>query len=139
MLYIQDKEVNLKPYLKDKKILALSDTGYPYRHIKDFCEVLSESVVDVYVSPATTSRFLKVYISYSGNKRSKILKDKKFLLFNKIKPKDYIIVVFFGSKMTKETKLLTVLAQQLLIANYDIITVTEQGVDYDEDSPIFRQ
>lgn len=130
--------MNLKPYLKDKKILALSDTGYPYRHIKDFCEVLSESVVDIYVSPATTSRFLKVYISYSGNKRSKILKDKKFLLFNKIKPKDYIIVVFFGSKITKETRLLTVLAQQLLIANYDIITVTEQGVDYDEDSPIFR-
>ena len=138
MLSILEKKVNLKPYLKDKKILALSDTGYPYRHIKDFCEVLSESVVDIYVSPATTSRFLKVYISYSGNKRSKILKDKKFLLFNKIKPKDYIIVVFFGSKITKETRLLTVLAQQLLIANYDIITVTEQGVDYDEDSPIFR-
>ena len=138
MLYIQDKEVNLKPYLKDKKILALSDTGYPYKHIKDFCQQLSESVVDIYVSPATTSRFLKVYITYSGNRRSRILKDKKFLLFNKIKPSDYVIVVFFGSKITKETRLLTVLAQQLLIANYDIITVTEQGVDYDEDSPIFR-
>ena len=139
MRYIQEKEVNLKPYLKDKKILALSDTGYPYRHIKDFCQVLSESVVDIYVSPATTSRFLKVYIAYSGNNRSKILKDKKFLLFNKIKPSDYVIVVFFGTKVTKETKMLTILAQQLLIANYDIITVTEQGVDYDEDSPIFRQ
>ena len=138
MPFIQEKEVNLKPYLKDRKILALSDTGYPHKHIKDFCQQLSESLVDIYVSPATTSRFLKVYITYSGNHRSKILKDKKFLLFNKIKPSDYIIVVFFGTKVTKETRMLTVLAQQLLIANYDIITVTEQGVDYDEDSPIFR-
>ena len=131
--------MDLNTFLKDKKVLALSDTGYPHKHIKDFCKQLSESIVDVYVSPASTSGFLKVYMSFSGNKRAKILKDKKFLLFNKIKPEDYIVVIFFGSKITKETKMLTVLAQNLVVLNYNVITITEEGVDYDENSPIFRQ
>jgi hypothetical protein len=78
-------------------------------------------------------------MSFSGNKRAKILKDKNFLLFNKIKKEDYIVVVFFGSKITKETKMLTVLAQQLVVLNYNVITITEEGVDYDENSPIFWQ
>ena len=137
MHYIPQEEVDLSTFLKDKKILALSDTGYPHKHIKDFCKQLSESIVDVYVSPASTSGFLKVYMSFSGNKRSKILRDKKFLLFNKIKPNDYIVVIFFGSKITKETKMLTVLAQQLVVANYNVITVTEEGIDYDENNPVF--
>jgi hypothetical protein len=120
-------------------VLALSDTAYPYKHIKDFCKVLSESIVDVYVSPATTSGFLKVYMSFSGNKRAKILRDKKFLLLNKIKPEDYIVVIFFGSKITKETKMLTVLAQQLIISDYNVITVNENEIDYDEDNPFYQQ
>ena len=124
--------------LKDKKILALSDTGYPYPYIRDFCKQLSESIVDIYVSPASTSRFLKIYVSFTKNKRVKILKDKKFNLFNKIKPDDYIVVIFFGSKITKETKFLTVIAQQLVILNYNVITVNEDGVDYDENHPLFK-
>ena len=136
---VQKTKQNFKFALKDKKILALSDTGYPYPYIKDFCKEISESIVDVYVSPASTSRFLKLYISFSGNRRTKILKDKKFLLFTKIRPEDYIVVIFFGSKITKETKLLTVIAQQLVVQNYNVITVNENGVDYDEDNPIFTQ
>lgn len=134
----QSQAQNLKEKLKDKKILALSDTGYPYRHIKDFCNLISDSVVDVYVSPASTSGFLKVYIKYSGNKRCRILRDKNFLLLNKIKPSDYIVVVFFGSKITKETRMLTVLAQQLIISDYNVITVNEDGIDYDADNPIYQ-
>lgn len=135
-----DTPQNEKPILnlKNKKILALSDTGYPYPYIRDFCKYLSESIVDIYVSPASTSRFLKIYVSITGNKRTKILKDKKFLLFNKIKPEDYIVIIFFGSKITKETKFLTIIAQQLVILNYNIITVNEDGVDYDENHPIFQ-
>ena len=136
---VQKTKQNFKLALKDKKILALSDTGYPYSYIKDFCKEISESIVDVYVSPASTSRFLKLYISFSGNRRTKILKDKKFLLFTKIKPEDYIVVIFFGAKITKETKLLTIIAQQLVVQNYNVITVNENGVDYDEDNPIFTE
>lgn len=135
----QQQKTHLKQILKDRKVLALSDTAYPYKHIKDFCKVLSESIVDVYVSPATTSGFLKVYMSFSGNKRAKILRDKKFLLLNKIKPEDYIVVIFFGSKITKETKMLTVLAQQLIISDYNVITVNENEIDYDEDNPFYQQ
>jgi hypothetical protein len=135
----QQQKTHLKQILKDRKVLALSDTAYPYKHIKDFCKVLSESIVDVYVSPATTSGFLKVYMSFSGNKRARILRDKKFLLLNKIKPEDYIVVIFFGSKITKETKMLTVLAQQLIISDYNVITVNENEIDYDEDNPFYQQ
>lgn len=135
---LQEEEQSLKPFLKNKKILALSDTGYPHKHIKKFCSEISDSIVDIYVSPASTSRFLKVFISFSGNKRAKILKDKNFGLFNKIKPNDYIIVIFFGSKPTKETKFLTVLALNLVVSGFNIITVSENGVDYDEDSPLFK-
>lgn len=122
-----------KNYFDNKKILALSDTGYPYPYIKDFCNLIKDSIVDIYVSPVTTSRFLKIYIKYSGNKRAKILKDKKFSLFKKIEPNDYIIIIFFAPKKTGETKLLTVLAQQLIISGFNVITVSEEGVDYDED------
>jgi hypothetical protein len=134
-----EQEINLLPILKNKKVLALSDTGYPYPYIRDFCKQLSQSIVHIYVSPATTSRFLKLYISVTGNNRTRILKDKKFLLFNHIEPEDYIVVIFFGSKITKETRFLTVLAQKLVILNYNIITVTEEGIDYDADNPIFKQ
>ena len=68
-----------------------------------------------------------------------ILKDKKFLLLGKIKPEDYIITILFGSKKTKETKMLTVLAQQLIIGGYNVITVSEDGIDYDEDNPFYQQ
>jgi hypothetical protein len=136
---MQQQEIKLQTILEDKRVLALSDTAYPYKHIKNFCKILSKSIVDIYVSPASTSGFLKVYVAFSGNKRSKILKDKKFLLLGKIKPEDYIIVIFFGSKKTKETKMLTVLAQQLVIGGYNIITVSEDGIDYDEDNPFYQQ
>lgn len=122
---------------KDKKILALSDTGYPYPYIKDFCKTISKSIVDVYVSPASTSRFLKLYIKTNGNQRVKILKDKNFNYLNKIKIDDYIIVIFFGAKISKETKLLTVIAQNFIIRGFNVITINENGVDYDEDNPLF--
>jgi len=135
---MQHQEIELQKILENRKVLALSDTAYPYKHIKSFCKILSKSIVDIYVSPATTSGFLKVYVAFSGNKRSKILKDKKFLLLGKIKPDDYIIVIFFGNKTTKETRMLTVLAQQLVIGGYNIITVSEDGIDYDEDNPFYK-
>lgn len=131
--------IKIHESLKDKKILALSDTGYPYPYIRDFCSVIKDSNIDIYVSPATTSRFLKVYITYSGNNKVKILKDKNFSLFKKIKPEDYIVIIFFGQKISKETKLLTILAQQLVVSGYNIITVNQDGVDYDEDNPIFTR
>ena len=122
---------------ENKKILAMSDTGYPYQYIRDFCQKIETAIVDVYVSPATTARFLKLYIAATGNKRCKILKDKNYQLFDKIQKTDYIFVVFFGKKVSRETRALTVLCQSLVIQGYDLITVTEEGVDYDDNSSIF--
>jgi soluble P-type ATPase len=80
---MHQNQIDFKSYLKNKKVLALSDTGYPHKHIKDFCKELSESIVDVYVSPATTSGFLKVYMSFSGNKRKKKITLLLFFLVQK--------------------------------------------------------
>lgn len=132
------EEILTSSLFKDKKILALSDTGYPYPHIRNFCKLINESIVDIYVSPASTSGFLKVYATATGNKKVKILKDKKYSIFNKDFIDKYIVVIFFGSKITKETKLLTIIAQQLIIQNKNVIVITEEGVDYDEDNSIFR-
>lgn len=126
-----------KETFANKKVLALSDTGYPYRYIRDFCKLLEGASVDVYVSPATTSRFLKLYIAATGNRKCKILKDKNYNIIYNLKKSDYTIVVFFGEKYSKETKLLTKLCQRMVILGYDLITVTEEGVDYDENSSIF--
>lgn len=126
-----------KETFANKKVLALSDTGYPYRYIRDFCTLLEGASVDVYVSPATTSRFLKLYIAATGNRKCKILKDKNYNIIYNLKKSDYTIVVFFGEKYSKETKLLTKLCQRMVILGYDLITVTEEGVDYDENSSIF--
>jgi len=134
---MQQKKLS-KELFNNKKVLALSDTGFPYSYIREFCNLIENAVVDVYVSPATTSRFLKLYISSTGNRRCRILKDKNYSLFDKIKKDDYIFIVFFGKKKDKETKGLTILCQNLVILGYDLITVTEEGVDYDDNSSIFR-
>ena len=60
-------------------------------------------------------------------------------ILTKIQTEDYIVVILFGAKITKETKLLTIIAQQLVVQNYNVITVNENGVDYDEDNPIFTE
>lgn len=126
-------------YLKDKKLLLLSDTWFPYDYIKEFLKELTAGKVYIYSSPASTAKFIKVYIKVFAKRKVQILKDKDFKLFFDKKVDDYVVVIFFGKKRTKETPVLELLAKKLLTSYQDVVTVLPDGIDYDENSPLFRE
>ena len=126
-----------KEYLQTKEILILSDTHYPHTYIRDFLTMLDSSRVFIYCSPASTAKFMRIYLKFSAKKQAKIIKDKNYKMFFNNHIDKYVIVIFFGKKKTKETPLLDLLSRQLLLTYKDIIIVTEEGVDYDEDSALF--
>jgi len=126
-------------YLKDKKLLLLSDTWFPYDYIKEFLKQLTNGQVYIYASPASTSKFIKVYIKVFAKRKVQIIKDKDFKLFFNEKIDNYVVVIFFGKKRTKETPLLELLAKKLLTSYQDVVTVLPDGIDYDENSSLFRE
>ena len=120
-------------FLKDKKVLLLSDTGNPYKYLIDFIPELTNSKIYIYVSPASTSKFIKLFVKQSLNKKVKIIKDKNFSMFYNNKIKDYYVCIFFGKNNTQETAALKRLTRDMLLLYNNIIVITENGVDYDED------
>jgi len=120
-------------FLKNKKVLLLSDTGNPYKYLIDFIPELNNSKIYIYVSPASTSKFIRLFVKQSLNKKVKIIKDKNFSMFYNNKIKDYYVCIFFGKNNTKETAALKRLTRDMLLLYNNIIVITESGVDYDED------
>ncbi len=120
-------------FLKDKKVLLLSDTGNPYKYLINFIPELTNSKIYIYVSPASTSKFIKLFVKQSLNKKVKIIKDKNFSMFYNNKIKDYYVCIFFGKNNTQETAALKRLTRDMLLLYNNIIVITENGVDYDED------
>lgn len=131
------KKLN-KSYLEQKQLLLLSDTSYPHGYIRDFLSSLDTSKVFIYCSPASTAKFIRLYLKFSAKKQAKIIKDRNYKMFINSSTDDYIIIIFFGKKKTKETALLEILSRQLLLTYKDIIIVTEEGINYDEDSSLFQ-
>jgi len=127
---------NQYEFLKNKKVLLLSDTGNPYKYLIKFIPELSNSKVFIYVSPASTSKFIRLFVKQSLNKKVKIIEDKNFSMFYNNKIKDYYVCIFFGKNKTKETKILRRLTRDMLLLYNNIIVITESGVDYDEDYSI---
>lgn len=120
-------------FLKNKKVLLLSDTGNPYKYLIKFIPELNNSKIYIYVSPASTSKFIRLFVKQSLNKKVKIIEDKNFSMFYNNKIKDYYVCVFFGKNKTKETAVLKRLTRDMLLLYNNIIVITENGVDYDED------
>ena len=124
-------------YLGTKKLLLISDTWYPYEYIKKFLADLNSGKVYVYASPASTAKFIKVYLKIFANRKVSLIKDKNFNMFFDDRINEYIVVIFFGRKKAKETPLLEILAKKLLTSYQDVVIVYPDGVDCDEDSPLF--
>lgn len=120
-------------FLKNKKVLLLSDTGNPYKYLIKFIPELNDSKIYIYVSPASTSKFIRLFVKQSLNKKVKIIEDKNFSMFYNNKIKDYYVCIFFGKNKTKETAVLKRLTRDMLLLYNNIIVITEDGVDYDED------
>lgn len=126
-------------YLNTKKLLLISDTWYPYEYITSFLGKLITGKVFVYSSPASTAKFIKVYLKVFAKRKVNLIKDKNFNLFFDDKINEYVVVVFFGKKRVKETAILEIVAKKLLTSYQDVILVYPDGVDYDEDSPLFKR
>jgi hypothetical protein len=62
--------------------------------------------------------------------------NKKKLL--KVDKDNNILILFFGKRNNEDKKWLLSFYRKFLINDYEIVTLTEEGVEYDEDSPLFR-
>ena len=127
----QINEINFN-YLKNKKVLVLSDTFYPHSYITDFIKKLSDSQVYIYICPATTSGFVKLWMKIHLNKKVKIIKDKNYKMFFTKNIDDYEIVIIFGKNKNQEQKLLQKLLKNMLVSYRNITVVTYKGIDCDE-------
>jgi hypothetical protein len=125
-------------FLKQKKVLILSDTGFPYPYITQFISQLSESQVYIYICPATTSRFVQLWVKMQLNKKVNIIKDKHYKMFFKKEIDDYEIVLFFGKEKTEEGSLLRKLLKSMILSYKNITIVTEKGIDCDENYTLQR-
>lgn len=119
-------------YLEDKKVLILSDTSYRHEYIKNFISKLDKSKVYIYISPATTSRFIKLWTKFALNKNAEIIYDKHYEYFYTNKINDYEICIILGKQKSKETPILTRLVRDMLLTYKNITIITDKGVDCDE-------
>lgn len=125
-------------YLKEKKVLILSDTGYPYPYITEFINKLSDSQVYIYICPATTSRFVQLWVKIQLNKKVNIIKDKHYKMFFTKDIDDYEIILFFGKEKNEERSLLRKLLKSMILSYKNITIVTEKGIDCDENYTLQR-
>ena len=88
-----------------KKVLLLSDTGNPYKYLINFIPELINSKIYIYVSPASTSKFIRLFVKQSLNKKVKIIKDKNFSMFYNNKIKDYYVCIFLAKTILKKQQL----------------------------------
>jgi soluble P-type ATPase len=119
-------------FLKDKKVLLLSDTGHPYPYILSFLKHLSDSEVYIYICPATTSRFIKLWVKFSLKKNAQIIKDKHYKLFFTDNINKYEVCIIFGKNKNPDRSLLKKVLHNMLISYQSITVITENGVDCDE-------
>ena len=125
-------------FLKQKKVLILSDTGFPYPYITEVIPHLFDSQIYIYICPATTSRFVQLWVKMHLNKKVNIIKDKHYKMFFTEKMNDYEIILFFGKEKNKEKSMLRKLLKSMLLSYKNITIVTENGIDCDENYTLQR-
>lgn len=119
-------------YLQNKKVLILSDTAHPYPYIIYFLKQLKNSDVYIYICPATTSRFVKLWIKVTLNKSAQIIKDKHYKMFFTDEINNYEVCMIFGKTKNPDRSLLRKVLRNMLLSYQNITVVTENGIDCDE-------
>ena len=119
-------------YLHNKKVLVLSDTAHPYQYIISFLKQLKQSDVYIYICPATTSRFVKLWIKVTLNKSANIIKDKHYKMFFTNEIENYEVCMIFGKTKNFDRSLLKKVLRNMLLSYQNITVVTESGIDCDE-------
>lgn len=123
-------------YLQNKKVLILSDTAHPYPYVLSFLKKLHKSDVYIYICPATTSRFVKLWIKVTLNKSAQIIKDKHYKMFFTNEINNYEVCMIFGKTKNPDRSLLRRVLRNMLLSYQNITVVTENGVDCDENHTI---
>jgi len=123
-------------YLHNKKVLLLSDTANPYLYILSFLKKLEQSDVYIYICPATTSRFVKLWIKFTINKSANIIKDKHYKMFFTNEINNYEVCMIFGKTKNPDRSLLRRVLRNMLLSYQNITIVTESGIDCDENHTI---
>lgn len=119
-------------YLQNKKVLILSDTAHPHPYIIYFLKQLKTSDVYIYICPATTSRFVKLWIKITLNKSAQIIKDKHYKMFFTDEINNYEVCMIFGKTKNPDRSLLRKVLRNMLLSYQNITVVTENGIDCDE-------
>lgn len=121
--------------LKNKNVVVISDDYIPYYYILQFASYLADSRVHILSYPEHIYRYTKINFKKAGITRLTILDKNKMLKLDKDK---YVLVLFFGKRSNEDKKWLLSLYRRFLLNDYEIINLTEKGVEYDEDSPLFK-
>jgi hypothetical protein len=122
--------------LKDKNVIIISDDYIPYEYILKFASNLYDSKIWILSYPEHLYRYTKINFKKAGILNTKILLKNKIF---KIDKSNFAIILFFGKKNNDDKKWLLSFYRKFLLNDYELITLTEDGVEYDEDSPLFRQ
>lgn len=126
---------NLISSLKDKNLIIIADDYIPYEYILKFASEIKESKIHILSYPEHIYRYTKINFKKAGHANIRVVYRNKVL---KIDKKDYILLLFFGKRQNEDKKWLLSFYRKFLINNYEIVTLTEEGAEYDEDSSIFK-
>lgn len=126
------KEINVD--LSGKSLVIASDDYIPYPYIKSFLPYISNSKITLLQEPIRYYKYTKILLN------SFDIKHINFLKFKKIEESynESIYILFFGKKYNKDKEFLLTLSRMLLLENQEVIALSENGVDIDEDSSIYR-
>lgn len=120
--------------LDNKKVIIASDDFIPYPYIKNFVPYLNNSKIYLLTDPLKFSRYTKILLNSFNIKKIKFIKaedvEKHY--------NDCIFLLFFGKKKNLDKESLLRIARILLINDQEVIALSEQGVDIDEDSSVYK-
>lgn len=119
--------------LKKKNVIIISDDFIPYEYVLKFASRLSESKIWILSYPEHLYRYTKINFKKAGIPNTKTFFKNKIL---KIDKNEYSLILFFGKKHNQDKEWLLSFYRKFLINDYDLITLTEDGVEYDEDRPV---
>lgn len=120
--------------LDNKKIIIASDDFIPYPYIKTFIPYLKDSKIHLLTDPLKFSGYTKILLNSFNIKKIKTVKSDDIEKFYD----DCIFLLFFGKKNNLDKATLLRIARILLLNNQEVIALSQEGVDIDEDSTIYR-
>jgi hypothetical protein len=120
--------------LSNKIVIIASDDFIPYPYIKQFIPYLKNSKIYLLTDPVKYARYTKILLKSFNIKNIKFVSSKDIDNYLDVA----IFVLFFGKKYNQDKNKLLTIARLILINDQELIALSEDGVDIDENSSIYR-